>query len=242
MCFFITFCFSCSIKKGAIAKEDNTLIPFSTDSLDNINFFDFHGKTLEELLENNIINQYSGAGSVTFPRFFGYLQLYYFKGLESYDHRDLNIYFTRLQYTNEDTLNSNDDYIPLNQLLKEKIRHIQFADRYPVVKSQEEEQKLLYKLKNLDTSKYQGKPLDSLLKFPFLSKWSSITFENNKVDNKNCLESIWFHYTLNEAPNIILIIHLSSFNYSDQCIGILNRHWNLNDLRKEAIKDVEIVF
>lgn len=242
MCFFMAFCLSCSIKNRIIVKEENTLIPFSTDSLDNINFFDFHGKTLEELLENNIINQYSGAGSVTFPRFFGYLQLYYFNDLESQDHRDLNIHFTRLQYTNEDTLNSNDDYIPLNQLLKEKIRYIEFADRYPVVKNQEEEQKLLHELKNISISKYYGKPLDNLLNLSSLSKWSSITFENEKLDAKNCLKSIWFHYVFNDAPNVILIVKIESFEHSDQCIGILNRHWNLNDLRKETVKDIKLIF
>lgn len=61
VCFMLCL-FSCHTKKQTISKVLYELLFFSMDSLANINYFDYYGKPVRELIKNDVIRAGGGGG------------------------------------------------------------------------------------------------------------------------------------------------------------------------------------
>lgn len=238
--YIVLLFFSCNLSTKLVKLPTKDKQTFSLDSLYNINYFDFYGKTLEELLKNNIVNQYEGYYPVIERQgHLSFLQLMYTDETDNFsNYKGLNVYFSRLKYTDEDTLKFGDIPTPI-QLSKEKIRKIDFRDKRELAKTSEEDQIFVKELKSIDFKEYHGRTIDSLMKIPILKKWSSVAFDNEKVKHQNCLNSATLTYIL-DSKWIMLEVTPESFTYTDECIDILDRHWNFNDFRQETLKNVRL--
>lgn len=238
--YLVLLFFSCNLNTKLVNSSTKDKQKFSLDSLYNINYFDFYGKTFEELLENNIVNQYEGYYPVIeIQGHLSFLQLMYTDETGDFsNYKGLNIYFSRLEYMDEDTLKFGDIPTPI-QLAKEKIRKIDFKDRQVLAKTSEEDQIFLKEIEDIDFRKYYGLSVDSLMKIPVLKKWSSVAFDDKKVEHENCLNSVTLVYILS-SKWIMLELTPKSFTNTDECVDILDKSWNFNNFRQETLKSTRL--
>lgn len=221
----VAFFTSCHIKTKKIVDYSASKTPFSIDSLHGINYFDYYGKPLEEMLQNNIINQYFSGGTYGVEaNQLRELHLDYFPDTLSWKGgRTLIITFGRIQ---ELRVGRAVDYPAVEDFLKEKIVKIEFEQRNSVVKGMEGEIHFLEEFDKINFSDYYGKTVDGLLQLPILKRWSDIDFRGGEIA---------FFYVLKKKM-VMLILTLDDGDLRENGY----EYENLNYVRKRTIKEIRI--
>lgn len=209
------------------------------DSLDVLNYFNYFGKTLEDALKDEVIKQFDSYFIGETPNgCFNYLELNYRK--ESHSTRILRFYFKDLFISNKRCVTYPDIW-EIKDLIEEEIMKIEFpieAWRH-ATNNKEDDKQLIEKMRQIDFSKYYGKPIDSLWEIPLL--WNTAHLKVFTDHDDNCLDYIGLNYSLSDYRTLIVIIEPESYQYMNPCINKYEKYWNLNEFRKEILKEVKVV-
>lgn len=209
------------------------------DSLDILNYFDYFGKTLKEALQDDIIKQFDTYFIGETPNgCFNYLQLNYRK--ELHNSRILKFYFKDL-FIGDKRCVDYPDIWEIEDLLKEEIMKIEVPIEgwRHATHNKEEDKRLVERIRQIDFSKYYGEPIESLWEISVL--WNTAHLKVFSDHDDNCLDYIGLNYSLSDYRTLIVIIEPESYQYMNPCINKYKEYWNLNDFRKETLKEVKVV-
>jgi len=248
--FLLTIFTSCYLQNTSKQPEEETKAigdkdilntkPLSfIDSLDRLNYFGYYKKTLERALEDDIIKQFDTYFIGETPNgCFNYLQLNYRR--EFQNTRILRFYFKGL-FLGDKRCRSYPDIWEIEDLIEEKIMKIEFPIEgwISATRNKEEDKRLVERIRQIDFSKYYGEPIDNLWKISIL--WDTPHLKVFTDHNDNCLDYIGLNYSLSNYRTLIVIIEPESYQYMNPCINKYEEHWNLNDFRKETLKEVKVV-
>lgn len=249
--FLLMICSSCYlqntgkqsvIETKATEKDDDILDnkPLSfIDSLDTLNYFNYLKKTLKEALQDDIIKQFDTYFIGETPNgCFNYLQLNYSN--EFHNSRILRFYFKDL-FIGDKRCVDYPDIWEIEDLLEEEIMKIEVPIEgwRHATHNKEEDKRLVERIRQIDFSKYYGEPIESLWEISVL--WNTAHLKVFTDHDDNCLDYIGLNYSLSDYRTLIVIIEPESYQYMNPCINKYKEYWNLNDFRKETLKEVKVV-
>lgn len=211
------------------------------DSLDRFNYFDYFGKTLEEALEDIVIKQFTGYFiEENPPGCFAYLDLNYGKfGQDNF--RVLRFYFSDMHNDNTRCLNKVYEW-RIESLLNKEIKNIHYTVNgwNRVTTDSIREQEFIQEIKKIDFSTYYGHPIDTLWGIPIIhnSVHRKFFIDHNQDD---CLDYIGLNYKLSNYKILMIFITPDLYEHMNPCIDKYKEYWNLNEFRKETLKEVKVI-
>lgn len=192
------FVLQLGFQNSLTAQSTPEKTPFSTDSLFTINYSYYQDKTLEELLEHDILSQYSDVYiNPTCSGNLGRIEFHYPHGGDFSVNIGLRYPF---QFFDESKYKRNEMPL-LEEILKERIGRIFLGHpifiEVSLAQTIEEEQDFLQALSEINFEDYYGQPVRKLLSLPVFSRYSWAGFSNKKDDAaSDCLDSFTFSYRL----------------------------------------------
>lgn len=206
------------------------------DSLARLNYFDFFGKTFGEAMKNDVFSQYKSfqVDDHYNNECLNYLTLTYPES------KSFIIYFSGLD-ENTKCLKPG-VYWTMERLYKLKIQKIEqsLSPWIPSRGNQEEEDKFVDEIKNIDFEKFYGLPIDTLLNTPPIATTGKLI--RFIKDGNDCLGGIIFYFSMLDLMQPLSIyIATDHYTHMNLCPESFNDvAWNLNDFRKEALKEIEV--